>query len=144
MDWDALLAKKLKPPFLPVIKAPKDVSNFDEEFTRLKPVLTLPRTTCILTAEQKEIFADFDFSLISWPKGFTFCAAASETGSSHFTCFWHTSLPIQQNWDDTLTISHIRPNLCGQFTAAQIIFSLSAILTFDTLLGLMSSYCILF
>uniref|UniRef100_A0A3B5KS40 Uncharacterized protein n=1 Tax=Xiphophorus couchianus TaxID=32473 RepID=A0A3B5KS40_9TELE len=44
MDWDALLAKQLKPPFLPTISAPLDVSNFDEEFTRLKPVLTLPRT----------------------------------------------------------------------------------------------------
>lgn len=65
MDWDALLAKKVKPPFLPVIRAPKDVSNFDEEFTRLKPVLTLPRTACILTAEQQEIFADFDFSFMS-------------------------------------------------------------------------------
>uniref|UniRef100_A0A669B5N1 protein kinase C n=1 Tax=Oreochromis niloticus TaxID=8128 RepID=A0A669B5N1_ORENI len=65
MDWDALLAKKVKPPFLPVIRAPQDVSNFDEEFTRLKPVLTLPRTPCILTAEQQEIFADFDFSFIS-------------------------------------------------------------------------------
>ncbi|XP_041667587.1 serine/threonine-protein kinase N2 [Cheilinus undulatus] len=62
MDWNALLAKKVKPPFLPVIRAPKDVSNFDEEFTRLKPVLTLPRTACVLTAEQQEIFADFDFS----------------------------------------------------------------------------------
>lgn len=65
MDWDALLARKVKPPFLPVIRAPKDVSNFDEEFTRLKPVLTLPRTTCILTAKQQEIFADFDFSFVS-------------------------------------------------------------------------------
>ncbi|KAM9338218.1 serine/threonine-protein kinase N2 [Symphorus nematophorus] len=65
MDWDALLAKKMKPPFLPVIRAPKDVSNFDEEFTRLKPVLTLPRTPCVLTAEQQEIFADFDFSFMS-------------------------------------------------------------------------------
>ncbi|KAM3599504.1 uncharacterized protein V6R79_007031 [Siganus canaliculatus] len=63
--WDALLAKKVKPPFLPVIRAPKDVSNFDEEFTRLKPVLTLPQTPCPLTAEQQEIFADFDFSLMS-------------------------------------------------------------------------------
>lgn len=77
MDWDALLAKKVKPPFLPVIRAPKDVSNFDEEFTRLKPVLTLPRTTCILTAEQQDIFADFDFSFIRWPKWFTLCAATS-------------------------------------------------------------------
>ncbi|XP_059213988.1 serine/threonine-protein kinase N2 [Centropristis striata] len=64
-DWDALLAKKVKPPFLPVIRALKDVSNFDEEFTSLKPVLTLPRTPCILTAEQQEIFADFDFSFMS-------------------------------------------------------------------------------
>ncbi|XP_047426071.1 serine/threonine-protein kinase N2 [Mugil cephalus] len=65
MDWDALLAKEVKPPFLPVIRAPHDVSNFDEEFTHLKPVLSLPRTPCILTAEQQEIFADFDFSLMS-------------------------------------------------------------------------------
>ncbi|XP_015244756.1 PREDICTED: serine/threonine-protein kinase N2-like [Cyprinodon variegatus] len=65
MDWDALLAKKMKPPFLPAIKAPQDVSNFDEEFTRLKPVLTLPRTPCVLTADQQDVFNDFDFSLIS-------------------------------------------------------------------------------
>ncbi|KAM7369425.1 hypothetical protein PAMP_013694 [Pampus punctatissimus] len=65
VDWDALLAKKVKPPFLPVIRAQQDVSNFDEEFTCLKPVLTLPRPPCILTAEQQEIFADFDFSFLS-------------------------------------------------------------------------------
>ncbi|KAG7235543.1 hypothetical protein INR49_002589 [Caranx melampygus] len=65
MDWNALLAKRIKPPFLPVIRAPRDVSNFDEEFTQLKPVLTLPQTPCILTAEQQEIFVDFDFSFIS-------------------------------------------------------------------------------
>lgn len=76
MDWSALLAKKVKPPFLPVIRAPKDVSNFDEEFTSLKPVLTLPRTACILTSEQQEIFADFDFSYMRWPKLFPLTAAA--------------------------------------------------------------------
>ncbi|XP_011480316.1 serine/threonine-protein kinase N2 [Oryzias latipes] len=65
MNWDALLAKKLKPPFQPVIRAPQDVSNFDEEFTQLKPVLTLPRTPCPLTSEQQELFADFDFSAMS-------------------------------------------------------------------------------
>ncbi|CAN9504662.1 unnamed protein product [Ophioblennius macclurei] len=65
MDWDALLAKKLKPPFLPVIRSAQDVSNFDEEFTNLKPVLTLPRTPCVLTAQQQEIFTDFDFSYLS-------------------------------------------------------------------------------
>ncbi|KAK5852439.1 hypothetical protein PBY51_023908 [Eleginops maclovinus] len=65
MDWSALLAKKLKPPFLPVIRALKDVSNFDEEFTRLKPILTPPQTPCVLTAEQQDIFTDFDFSFMS-------------------------------------------------------------------------------
>uniref|UniRef100_A0A3Q2QCY1 protein kinase C n=1 Tax=Fundulus heteroclitus TaxID=8078 RepID=A0A3Q2QCY1_FUNHE len=65
MDWDALLAKRMKPPFLPAIAAPQDVSNFDEEFTRLQPVLSLPRTPCVLTAEQQRVFSDFDFSLVS-------------------------------------------------------------------------------
>ncbi|XP_076019936.1 serine/threonine-protein kinase N2 isoform X2 [Genypterus blacodes] len=65
MDWEALLAKKVKPPFLPVIKAPQDVSNFDEEFTRLRPVLTPPQTPSHLTAEQQAVFADFDFSFMS-------------------------------------------------------------------------------
>ncbi|KAM3874196.1 serine/threonine-protein kinase N2 [Diretmus argenteus] len=65
VDWDALLARKVKPPLVPVIKAPADVSNFDKEFTRLKPVLTLPRTPYFLSAEQQDIFADFDFSAVS-------------------------------------------------------------------------------
>uniref|UniRef100_A0A3Q3FIV4 protein kinase C n=2 Tax=Kryptolebias marmoratus TaxID=37003 RepID=A0A3Q3FIV4_KRYMA len=65
MNWDALLAKKVKPPFQPVIKTPQDVSNFDEEFTCLEPVLTPPRTPCELTAEQQEVFNDFDFSALS-------------------------------------------------------------------------------
>ncbi|XP_037548092.1 serine/threonine-protein kinase N2 [Nematolebias whitei] len=65
MDWDALLAKKVKPPFQPVIRTPQDVSNFDEEFTSLQPVLTPPRTPCVLTTEQQELFSNFDLSLLS-------------------------------------------------------------------------------
>ncbi|KAG9354631.1 hypothetical protein JZ751_001344 [Albula glossodonta] len=64
IDWEALLAKKLKPPFLPSIKEAADVSNFDEEFTQLKPILTPPHTPCFLTAEQQRVFADFDFSAL--------------------------------------------------------------------------------
>lgn len=64
IDWEALLAKRVKPPFLPAIKSPGDVSNFDEEFTRLKPVLTPPQTPFFLTAEQQEFFADFDLSAL--------------------------------------------------------------------------------
>uniref|UniRef100_A0A4W5LZV1 Protein kinase N3 n=1 Tax=Hucho hucho TaxID=62062 RepID=A0A4W5LZV1_9TELE len=59
MDWAALLHKKVVPPFFPRIKTPGDVSNFDEEFTKLKPVLTPPQTPYFLTADQQEIFADF-------------------------------------------------------------------------------------
>uniref|UniRef100_A0A8C9T888 protein kinase C n=1 Tax=Scleropages formosus TaxID=113540 RepID=A0A8C9T888_SCLFO len=62
VEWEALLAKKVKPPFLPTIKGAADVSNFDTEFTCLKPVLTPPQTPCPLTSEQQEFFADFDFS----------------------------------------------------------------------------------
>uniref|UniRef100_A0A8C4ZXK4 Protein kinase N3 n=1 Tax=Gadus morhua TaxID=8049 RepID=A0A8C4ZXK4_GADMO len=65
MDWNALLAKKLKPPFVPVIKTPEDVSNFDEEFTHLKPVLTPPHTPYVLSREEQDVFSDFDFSSLS-------------------------------------------------------------------------------
>ncbi|MGH0125753.1 UNVERIFIED_CONTAM: hypothetical protein FKN15_001587 [Acipenser sinensis] len=60
-DWEALLAKKVKPPFVPSIKDPTDVSNFDEEFTALPPVLTPPHLSYPLTAEQQTQFKDFDF-----------------------------------------------------------------------------------
>ncbi|XP_074527397.1 serine/threonine-protein kinase N2-like isoform X2 [Halichoeres trimaculatus] len=61
IDWDALLAKKVKPPFLPSIKESMDVSNFDSDFTRLQPVLSPPSKPFVLSAEQQEAFADFDF-----------------------------------------------------------------------------------
>ncbi|XP_030579428.1 serine/threonine-protein kinase N2-like isoform X2 [Archocentrus centrarchus] len=61
IDWEALLAKKVTPPFLPSIKEPTDVSNFDSEFTRLQPILSPPSKPFSLSAEQQEAFADFDF-----------------------------------------------------------------------------------
>ncbi|XP_062310609.1 serine/threonine-protein kinase N2-like isoform X1 [Osmerus eperlanus] len=64
IDWDALLAKKVKPPFLPLIKASMDVSNFDKEFTKLQPVLSPPPVSCSLSSEQQQAFVDFDFSTL--------------------------------------------------------------------------------
>ncbi|XP_042176416.1 serine/threonine-protein kinase N2 isoform X1 [Oncorhynchus tshawytscha] len=64
IDWDALLAKKVKPPFLPKIKESVDVSNFDSEFTSLQPILSPPPVSCSLSPEQQEAFADFDFSAL--------------------------------------------------------------------------------
>ncbi|KAK2838094.1 hypothetical protein Q5P01_015306 [Channa striata] len=61
IDWEALLAKNVRPPFLPSIKESTDVSNFDSEFTRLQPILSPPSKPFNLSAEQQEAFADFDF-----------------------------------------------------------------------------------
>uniref|UniRef100_H3DH38 protein kinase C n=1 Tax=Tetraodon nigroviridis TaxID=99883 RepID=H3DH38_TETNG len=60
VDWEALLTRRAKPPFLPSIKESADVSNFDSEFTRLQPVLSPPPKPSGLSAEQQEAFADFD------------------------------------------------------------------------------------
>uniref|UniRef100_A0A672J5S2 Protein kinase N3 n=1 Tax=Salarias fasciatus TaxID=181472 RepID=A0A672J5S2_SALFA len=61
IDWEALLARKATPPFLPAIRDSTDVSNFDGEFTRLQPVLSPPATPSGLSAQQQDAFADFDF-----------------------------------------------------------------------------------
>uniref|UniRef100_A0A8B9K562 protein kinase C n=1 Tax=Astyanax mexicanus TaxID=7994 RepID=A0A8B9K562_ASTMX len=61
MDWTGLLGKKVKPPFVPVIQSPSDVSNFDEEFTSEAPVLTPPRDQRPLSREEQEMFTDFDY-----------------------------------------------------------------------------------
>lgn len=60
VDWEALLAKRVNPPFLPPIRGPTDVSNFDGEFTCLRPQLSPPQTPCFLTAAQQCVFAHFD------------------------------------------------------------------------------------
>ncbi|XP_024116001.1 serine/threonine-protein kinase N2 isoform X2 [Oryzias melastigma] len=64
VDWDALLAKKVKPPFVPSIKQPTDVSNFDSDFTRLQPILSPPSQPSSLSAQHQEAFADFDFCVM--------------------------------------------------------------------------------
>uniref|UniRef100_A0A8C2CZK7 protein kinase C n=1 Tax=Cyprinus carpio TaxID=7962 RepID=A0A8C2CZK7_CYPCA len=61
MDWTALLAKKIRPPFLPTIKGREDVSNFDNEFTSEAPILTPPREPRVLTVSEQEMFVDFDY-----------------------------------------------------------------------------------
>uniref|UniRef100_A0A671MSX0 protein kinase C n=1 Tax=Sinocyclocheilus anshuiensis TaxID=1608454 RepID=A0A671MSX0_9TELE len=61
IDWDGLLAKKVKPPFVPTIQSSSDVSNFDDEFTSEAPVLTPPREPRPLTQDEQDLFADFDY-----------------------------------------------------------------------------------
>ncbi|XP_063148597.1 serine/threonine-protein kinase N1 isoform X1 [Candoia aspera] len=61
IEWEALLARKIKPPFVPVIKGREDISNFDEEFTTEAAVLTPPRESRPLTQKEQDAFKDFDY-----------------------------------------------------------------------------------
>uniref|UniRef100_A0A3B4UAA3 protein kinase C n=1 Tax=Seriola dumerili TaxID=41447 RepID=A0A3B4UAA3_SERDU len=61
MDWNGLLAKKVKPPFVPTIQGANDVSNFDDEFTSEAPILTPPREPRVLCSEEQNMFSDFDY-----------------------------------------------------------------------------------
>uniref|UniRef100_A0A8C7P2W3 Protein kinase C n=1 Tax=Oncorhynchus mykiss TaxID=8022 RepID=A0A8C7P2W3_ONCMY len=61
LDWEALLQRKLPPPFVPSIKGREDVSNFDEEFTAEPPALTPPREPRTLSRKDQDGFCDFDY-----------------------------------------------------------------------------------
>lgn len=61
MDWEALLLRKLPPPFLPSIGGKEDVSNFDEEFTTEAANLTPPREPRVLSRKDQDSFRDFDY-----------------------------------------------------------------------------------
>lgn len=62
INWEHLLMKKLKPPFVPTVKSPEDVSNFDEEFTCEQAVLTAPKDPRPLTQEEQAHFKDFTYT----------------------------------------------------------------------------------
>ncbi|KAK3753817.1 hypothetical protein QZH41_018468 [Actinostola sp. cb2023] len=51
--WEDLLTRKVRPPFIPTVKHPEDVSNFDEEFTSEEPILTPPKEVRLLNIEEQ-------------------------------------------------------------------------------------------
>ncbi|KAG8178722.1 hypothetical protein JTE90_023268 [Oedothorax gibbosus] len=61
IHWDDLLKRKTKPPFIPIVKSAEDVSNFDEEFTSERPILTPPKDPRPLTKEDQAMFTDFAY-----------------------------------------------------------------------------------
>lgn len=61
VNWEELLMRKVKPPFVPTVSGAEDVSNFDEEFTSEKPVLTPPKESRTLTEDEQMLFADFSY-----------------------------------------------------------------------------------
>ncbi|XP_065347284.1 protein kinase C isoform X1 [Cloeon dipterum] len=60
IDWVALEARKVKPPFKPKIKSKKDALNFDSEFTKEEPVLT-PIHMDVVRAINQDEFKGFSF-----------------------------------------------------------------------------------
>uniref|UniRef100_A0A6G1SBX0 protein kinase C n=1 Tax=Aceria tosichella TaxID=561515 RepID=A0A6G1SBX0_9ACAR len=60
IDWVALEAKKVKPPFKPKIKNARDVSNFDVDFLKEEPILTPVDPKILKTINQDE-FRDFSY-----------------------------------------------------------------------------------
>ncbi|XP_064648701.1 serine/threonine-protein kinase N2-like isoform X2 [Lineus longissimus] len=61
VDWDALLMRKVKPPFIPTVVSMEDVSNFDEEFTAELAILTPPKEPHPLTDDDQEMFKGFEY-----------------------------------------------------------------------------------
>ena len=84
IDWDGLLKKRVRPPFVPSIvssfivivilskmkkikipfskkKSSEDVSNFDEEFTREEAILTPTKDYRPISNDDQFKFADFDY-----------------------------------------------------------------------------------
>lgn len=62
-EWDKLLARELKPPFVPTIKDPEDVSNFDSEFTQERAKFSSAKARHVITDADQKLFGTFDFSL---------------------------------------------------------------------------------
>ncbi|CAO2598067.1 Serine/threonine-protein kinase N3 [Lemmus lemmus] len=60
-NWQALLARTVRPPFVPTLCGPSDLRYFEGEFTSLPPTLTPPAPQSSLTARQQAAFQDFDF-----------------------------------------------------------------------------------
>lgn len=63
-EWEKLLRREIKPKFVPQIKNPEDVSNFDEEFTREFPRFSCAKNKRQITEADQLLFKDFDFSSI--------------------------------------------------------------------------------
>lgn len=62
IDWSALLARKIQPPFVPTIRGREDVSNFEDCFTSQLPTLTPPSDSLSLTLDEQEMFKGFDYT----------------------------------------------------------------------------------
>ncbi|XP_052789265.1 serine/threonine-protein kinase N2-like isoform X2 [Mya arenaria] len=61
LDWNELLMRRVKPPFVPTVTHPEDVSNFDTEFTQEQAILTPAKDRRSLNSEDQDNFRDFNY-----------------------------------------------------------------------------------
>lgn len=61
VDWEQLLLRKTRPPFVPTVTNLEDVSNFDSEFTSEAAVLTPPKEPRPLSSTDHKMFQDFTY-----------------------------------------------------------------------------------
>ncbi|KAI7899788.1 kinase-like domain-containing protein [Cokeromyces recurvatus] len=59
VNWEDMLAKRVKPPYIPTVNGRADTSNFDEEFTREIPILT--PINAMLTEQDQQPFINFSY-----------------------------------------------------------------------------------
>ncbi|KAH7642005.1 serine/threonine-protein kinase n2-like protein [Dermatophagoides farinae] len=66
MNFENLLQKKIRPPFVPKVRSMEDVSNFDYEFTSERPQLTPSKEQRPISTEDQQQFRDFDYFSELW------------------------------------------------------------------------------
>ncbi|KAH7725463.1 calcium-independent protein kinase C-like isoform 2 [Aphelenchoides avenae] len=62
VDWKKFEARQMQPPYKPTVRAPNDTSNFDEDFTQEKAVLTPIQDKNLLASIDPETFVNFSYS----------------------------------------------------------------------------------
>ncbi|KAF0715218.1 hypothetical protein AaE_011376, partial [Aphanomyces astaci] len=77
LDWTALIAKQIKPPFKPRVNSPTDLQNFDKEFTRTSVGILADDDTAA-DASDDDDFRGFSFTIPS--------TATNGVANNHVRC----------------------------------------------------------
>jgi hypothetical protein len=62
VDWKKFEARQVPPPYKPLVKSANDTSNFDDDFTQEKPVLTPIQDKTLLASIDPEVFSNFSYT----------------------------------------------------------------------------------
>lgn len=62
IDWKKYESRQIPPPYKPLVKASNDTSNFDDDFTQERPVLTPIQDKTLLASIDPEAFANFSYT----------------------------------------------------------------------------------